>query len=67
MTEWFVGHEFGDMVRITALHMPNEIGFVMDSPYEVQGFMFIRVYVPSKRCTYSFNPWDITIISKNEE
>ena len=63
MTDWFVGYRCGDMVRIKAHHMPNKIGFVVETPYEVQGFLFIRVYVPSRDGTYSFNPWDLTIIS----
>jgi len=58
-TDWYTCHNIGDLVRTKH----GGLGVVAEEPYQVQGFLFIRILVFKKGIVCTFVPEDVEIIS----
>ena len=72
---WYTAHRIGDLVRVTKeIVFNNEasdylfsnvdlMGIVIKTPKEVEGTLFIEVYIFEKSRTFSYVPQELEIIS----
>ena len=72
---WYAAHRIGDLVRVTKEIMFNNeasdylfnnvslIGVVVKTPKEVEGTLFIEVYIFEKSRMFSYVPQELEIIS----
>ena len=72
---WYTAHRIGDLVRVTKEIMLNNgasdylfsnvdlMGVVIKTPKEVEGTLFIEVYIFEKSRTFSYVPQELEIIS----
>ena len=72
---WYTAHRIGDLVRVTKEIMLNNgasdylfsnidlMGVVIKTPKEVEGTLFIEVYIFEKSRIFSYVPQELEIIS----
>mgnify|MGYP003643891273 FL=1 len=72
---WYTAHRIGDLVRVTKEIMLNNgasdylfsnvdlMGVVIKTPKEVEGTLFIEVYIFEKSRMFSYVPQELEIIS----